>query len=660
MKFKYGFNVNASKNNLKQNCGAVMLIIYVCALAPLISIIFATLIPVVSRLSSRVRDYFSVLASAATLVLTVLMVPEVYSSGRIVVRYSWIPWISVDFVLIIDALSMLMANIASFLGFLAVIYSLEYMNDEKGLTRYYAFVLLFVGGMIGLVLSGNLLQLYLFWELVGVCSFFLIGFWYKKPSAVKAANKAFLVTRLGGLCLLFGVLWMYNYTHTFDLVAINGLVREVPSVVLQACSLLFLVGAMSKSAQFPFHVWLPDAMEAPTPVSALIHAATMVNAGVYLIARISALFSSVSLFFMVAMYIGVLTAFLGAIMALITDDVKRLLAYSTISQLGYVMFILGMNSSLAYFAGVFHMLNHALFKALLFLCAGVVIHAVHTRDMNRMGGLWRDMPVTFVMSLGGAMALGGLPPFNGFFSKELILDAAERAGHPYLMVVVAATSALTFAYSLKLVYKVFLGSRQKSLSVTKTPWLMKITLRVLGAACIFSVLIEEPLIFFFTNSGLISVGNSVTPYGGLQTIPLVSSIGALALGLSAFALRKHITQFLSVRFPVSGMVAFIKGELDLHRLCVSVSRLMTSGAYYLSSRRFFDRLYDFVGPLVVLTAFSLSSRRFFDRLCDSAGPLIMAAASKVRKIQTGILGWNMKMMIAGILGIVLLTMLYAV
>ncbi len=631
---------------------------YACALAPLIPIISAALVPIVSRLSSRARDHFSVLASITTLLLTILMIPAVFSTGRFVARYGWIPWIGVDAVLVIDSLSMLMSNIASFIGLLAMLYSLEYMKDEEGLTRYYAFVLLFIGSMIGLVLSGNLLQLYLFWELVSVCSFFLIGFWYKRPSAVKAATKAFLITRLGSMLFLFGMLWMYNYTHTFDLVTLSGSVGKVSFTVLQVCSLFFLVGAMSKSAQLSFHMWLPDAMEAPTPVSALIHAATMVNAGVYLVARVAPIFSSVSVFSTAAMYIGILTALLAATMALATSDIKRFLAYSTISQLGYVMFIFGMKSSLAYFAGIFHMLNHALFKALLFLCAGAVIHAVHTRDMNRMGGLWRSMPVTFVMSLGGAMALGGLPPFNGFFSKELILEAAESTGHHYLLAVAAATSALTFAYSLKFIFKVFLGSRQKPVHTVKTPLPMTICLRVLGAACIFSVLSEEPLIDFFNKSGLISVGASVTPYGGLHPVPLVSSMGALALGLSAFVLRKQIIEFLTAHSPFSKIVGFVDGGYGFDRLCGVLGRLAVSSGFSLSRKIHFD-LYDVIGRMTILTASALSRERFFDRLYNFLGQSTTKAASGIRKVQTGILGWNMIMMMAGALWIILLTILWS-
>ncbi|MDH5460658.1 MAG: NADH-quinone oxidoreductase subunit L [Candidatus Bathyarchaeota archaeon] len=630
---------------------------YASALAPLVPIISAALIPVVSRLSGKARDYLSVFAASSTLFLTILMIPGVFSSGQMVTRYSLIPGTRVDIVVVIDALSMLMANIASFLGLFAVLYSLEYMKDENGLTRYYSFVLLFIGSMIGLVTSGNLLQLYVFWELVSVCSFFLIGFRYKKPSAVKAATKAFLVTHVGSLCLLVGMLWMFNYTHTFDLVTISGLIGEVPFTVLQACSLLFLLGAMSKSAQLPFQIWLPDAMEAPTPVSALIHAATMVNAGVYLVARVSPLFSSVSVFFTLAMYVGILTAFLAATMALVTDDIKRLLAYSTISQLGYVMFILGMRSSLAYFAGVFHMFNHALFKALLFLCAGAVIHGVHTRDMNRMGGLWRIMPVTFVMSLGGAMALGGLPPFNGFFSKELILEATESAGHPYLVAVVVVTSALTFAYSLRLVSKVFLSSKRKPIHASKTPLLMTVCLRVLGATCIFSVLSEQPLIGFFNRSGLISEGVAVIPYSGIHPVPLVSSVGALALGLSAFLLRKPIVQFLTTHNPLSKIIGLISHGYGFDRVCNILSQLTISLAVTLSEKRYFDQSYNALGRLTSLTASSLSKKRFVDRFFDTLGRLTVAAASGVRKMQTGILGWNIRMMIVGVMGVILLTVI---
>jgi len=255
------------------------------------------------------------------------------------------------------------------------------------------------------------------------------------------------------------------------------------------------------------------------------------------------------------------------------------------------------------------------------------------------------------------MALGGLPPFNGFFSKDLIFEAAESAGHHYLSAVTAATSALTFAYSLKLVYKVFLGRRESPVPAPKTPSLMTICLRVLGATCIFSVLGEEPLIRFFNTSGLVYVGNSVTPYGGLHPVPLALSMGALASGLSAFALRKYISEFLTAHSPISKIVEFINGGYGFDRLCNVLSQLTISIAVTLSGKRYFDQSYNAVGWLTSLTAFSLSRRRFVDRFFDTLGRLTVAAASGVRKMQTGVLGWNIAMMIVGVMGVISLAMI---
>lgn len=633
-----------------------MTIPFAYILAPLIPLISATLIPLVSKVSSRAREDFSVSAAASTLVVTISMIPDVISEGQIVTRFDWVSMIRSQAVVVVDALSLLMSTITSLIGFLVILYSVDYMKDEHGLTRYYSFMLFSIGGMDGLFLSGDFLQLYLFWELVGVCSYALIGFWYEKPSAVKAGTKAFLVTRVGGTCLLFGMLWIYSYTHTFDMTSVSRLVGTVPVSILQISSILFLLGALAKSAQLPFYVWLPDAMEAPTPASALIHAATMVNAGVYLVARISPLFSSVPVFFTTAMYMGISTAFLAATMALTTDDFKRLLAYSTISQLGYVMFILGMETPLAYFAGVFFIFSHAIFKALLFLCAGAVIHAVHTRNMKEMGGLWRDMPVTFVMFLAGAAALAGLPPFNGFFSKELILTAAEKAGHPYLTVIAAATAALTFVYCLKMIRRVFLGNRSRNLQALETPLLMKTCLRVLAASCVLSVLLEEPLLSLFSRSELIIV----IDYHGFDYFSVALSIGAMTLGLGVFIARGRIGRFIKCDGSASIIAVLVENGYVLNRLYNTLSSSilkLSTRVNRLIERRLLQGLdYSIARSFLRLSRGSckLVEQGMFEGFNDSAAHLTVNVSSVVTRIQTGSLSRNMIEVMIGFFVILLL------
>jgi NADH-quinone oxidoreductase subunit L len=324
---------------------------------------------------------------------------------------------------LVDALSATMLVVVSLVSLLIQIYSMGYMKGDPGYGRYYAYMSLFSASMLGLVISSSLLEMYLFWELVGLCSYLLIGFWYRKPEAASAAKKAFVVTRFGDVGFLIGIIWLTSTAHTFDFVAIQQAVKAgaLAAGGLTWMALLIFSGAVGKSAQFPLHVWLPDAMEGPTPVSALIHAATMVAAGVYLVARTYFVFEAAPYALDVVAVIGGITAFLAASIAIAQDDIKRVLAYSTISQLGYMMLALGVGG---YYGGVFHLVTHAFFKALLFLCAGSVIHAVGTNSLREMGGLWKPMRVTAVTCLIGALALCGVPPFSGFYSKDAVLAAA--------------------------------------------------------------------------------------------------------------------------------------------------------------------------------------------------------------------------------------------
>ena len=337
-----------------------------------------------------------------------------------------------DLGMTIDPVAMVMMGVITFVSLLVQIYSLGYMRGESRLAWYFAVHSLFVASMLGLVLSNNLLVLYVGWELVGICSYLLIGFWYERRSAAEAAKKAFITTRIGDVGLLVGILLLYNKLGTFHIPTILEAVEagELSSGVLTLSAILIFLGAMGKSAQFPLHVWLPDAMEGPTPVSALIHAATMVVAGVYLVARMLPLFEAAPAVSELVIAIGLITAVMGATMALSSTDLKRVLAYSTVSQIGFMMLALG-HGALA--AAMFHLATHALFKALLFLGAGNVLHAVGEHsdvDIRRLGGLRSRMPVTSVVFVIAALALSGIPPLSGFWSKDEILQGIWKDGNP--------------------------------------------------------------------------------------------------------------------------------------------------------------------------------------------------------------------------------------
>jgi NADH-quinone oxidoreductase subunit L len=371
--------------------------------------------------------------------------------------WDWLPSQGVSLAtvgVLADADSTLMLILVTLVAFLVQLYSLEYLHDEPpgALGRYYTYQSLFAFSMMGLVLAPNLLQLFICWELVGLCSYLLIGFWYQKPEAARAAVKAFWTTKAGDVGLLIGIVLLWRVTGTFELGELRTLVSSgvLPVEGLSLITLCMYLGAAGKSAQFPLHTWLPDAMEGPTPVSALIHAATMVTAGVYLLHRTVFLFPPDVL--MVVAWIGAFTALLAAVLACVQDDIKRVLAYSTVSQLGYMMAAIGAGFSAA---GFFHLLTHGLFKALLFLGAGAVIHAVHSNDLPRMGGLAKTMPQTASVFVIGTLSLAGIPFFGGFLSKEEILGATV-AGHqtgPFVLLMIVAF--LTAFYMFRVVFLAF-------------------------------------------------------------------------------------------------------------------------------------------------------------------------------------------------------------
>jgi NADH-quinone oxidoreductase subunit L len=431
----------------------------IALLLPAFSFLVLAIVAPFRRLG-RPAAWFSTTCAAAAFVTA--LIAWHYGASQIA-RVVW-PWLPsggatiADIGVLLDAQSSVMLCLVTLVSFLVQFYSLGYLHDEPApsLGRYYAYQSLFAFSMIGLALAPNLLQLFMCWELVGLCSYLLIGYWYQRPSAARAAVKAFWITKAGDVGLLIGIVMLWRLTGTFDLQQLRMLATSgaIPVAGLSIITFAIYMGAMGKSAQFPFHVWLPDAMEGPTPVSALIHAATMVTAGVYLLVRTDWLFALTPNVLTIVAWIGAFTALLAAVLACVQDDIKRVLAYSTVSQLGYMMTAIGAGVAAA---GFLHLLTHGLFKALLFLGAGAVIHAVGSNDLPRMGGLARRMPQTALLFIVGTLSLAGIPLFGGFLSKEEILGAVWTGGLPGPFALLMLVAFLTAFYMFRVVFLAFFG-----------------------------------------------------------------------------------------------------------------------------------------------------------------------------------------------------------
>src|SRR3990170_6262514 len=404
-------------------------------LAPLLAAIVAGLFG--RQIGRGGAHWITILAVGLSFVLSLLVLKHLYWDGGAADNYSVYTWavsdgLRMEVGFLIDRLTALMMVVVTFVSLMVHIYTIGYMHDDPGYQRFFSYIALFTFSMLMLVMSNNFLQLFFGWEAVGLMSYLLIGFWFTRPTATHAQLKAFLVNRVGDFGFLLGVAAIYMTFGTLDYGAVFSIAPQMAAKTIQVfpgvdwnlltltCILLF-IGAMGKSAQVPLHVWLPDSMEGPTPISALIHAATMVTAGIFMVARMSPLYELSETALSVVLVIGALTAFLMALVGIVQNDIKRVVAYSTLSQLGYMMVTLGAS---AYSVGIFHLMTHAFFKALLFLGAGSVILALHhEQDIRKMGGLKKYMPVTYWTALAGALALIGFPGFAGFFSKDAIIEA---------------------------------------------------------------------------------------------------------------------------------------------------------------------------------------------------------------------------------------------
>lgn len=507
-----------------------------------------------------------------------------------------------DFSLVPDGLGVLIAVVASVIGTLAVIFSLDYMRDHAHqLARFYALILFFIGAMNGLGLSGSLLFTFIFWEITAVCSYLLISFHNDDPKAVAGGIRALIMTQFGGVGLLAGALILYALQGNYEIAEFLGSAAGYPPVVLSVLAFAFLLAAAAKSAQVPLHFWLPDAMEAPTPVTALIHAATMVNAGVYLLARFFPAFAAVPGWRLAVMIVGALSALLAGLMALTAWDVKRVLAFSTISQLGFMVYGVG---SGALFASQFHLLSHAIFKALLFLTAGALITALGSRDLKQMGGLAKRLPFLCIAFLAGAFGLAGLPLANGFFSKDLLLAGGRDSGPLLLYALMLLNSGLTAGYTLRLFWLIFGGPRRGPQPAHDgLPW-MRLALSVLAAGTFTSWLLAGPLGRLLADTlpshhveakGLAALLSELLSDPGTW-----AALASAGIGMALWAARGRFTRF-------SGRLAFLPVQ-------------------------------EFG----------------FDRLQDGIVTLVRSAAARLARLQTGQLNWNTAGIVTGLVIVLVL------
>ena len=598
-------------------------------LLPLLSFLFLGLAGM--KLKPVVAGAIGTAVLAVVALLSYCTAFEYFSAGRDAsgVFPTLVPWntvwlpisrtLHIDLGILLDPISVMMLVVISTVSLMVHVYSLGYMKGERGVQRYYAFLSLFTMSMMGLVVATNIFQMYLFWELVGVSSYLLIGFYYTKKEAVAASKKAFIVTRFADLGFIVGILFYGYYAGTFSFTPDVQLLAAAGAMIPLALGLMFIGGA-GKSAMFPLHIWLPDAMEGPTPVSALIHAATMVVAGVYLVARMFPLFVGYApeVLHWTA-YIGAFTALYAAVVACVQSDIKRVLAFSTISQIGFMIVALGVCTSadphtggLGYMASMFHLFTHAMFKALLFLGAGCIIHAVHSNEMSAMGGLRRYMPVTHATFLVACLAIAGIWPLSGFFSKDEILTACF-AFSPVMGWVMTGIAGLTAFYMFRLYYNIFWGRENRELHAAHRPHEAPLTMTL-------------PLVFLAAVTcvaGFIPFGKLVSSDGMPYTIHIDRSVAGVSLCVAAVAIALATWMYLRERQTVANaLAARFRG---LHK-----------AAYH---RFYIDEVYQFVTHRVIFACISAPvawfDRHVVDGLMNMLARATNGAAYVIRDMQSG-------------------------
>lgn len=530
-------------------------------------------------------------APAVALVLLVLNAQPIFAGETLRFFYAWVPLLGLDITIHLDGLAFLFSLLILGIGLLIILYARYYLSERDSMPRFYAYLMLFMTAMLGIVLSGNLLQLWLFWELTSISSFLLISFWWHKPEARRGARMALTVTAAGGLALLAAFLLIGEIVGSYDLQQVllsADLIKQhswYPILLV-----LFLLGCFTKSAQFPFHFWLPNAMAAPTPVSAYLHSATMVKAGIFLLARFYPVLSGSELWFVLVSVTGLITLLVGAYLALFKHDLKGLLAYSTISHLGLITLLFGMGTDLAAVAGIFHIINHATFKASLFMAAGIIDHESGSRDMRKLNGLWQFMPITATLAMVAAAAMAGVPLLNGFLSKEMFFGETlnqQLLGSLSWVIPVLATVAGVFsvAYSLRFIHDVFFNGQPKGLSKTpkEPPRYMRVPVEFLVALCILVGIFPVYLIGDLLHAAALAVLAGDVPEYSLDiwhgfNLPLLMSALALLGGTLIYVYRKHLFEFQNTLPDVDALNSFERGVKQFAARCHRFYQWLDNGS----------------------------------------------------------------------------------
>jgi len=645
-----------------------------------------------SRISRKAGTAVAVIFPLLAAIAALTMIPDALNGKTTDLQVQWIPSLGIKAGMLIDPLSVLMSNVVAWVSFLIVVYSVGYMRNEARLTRYWFFINYFIGNMLLLVLSDNLLQLMFGWEGVGLCSYGLIGYWYSDEpdkwvgsekhktwgipmaySPSHAGLKAFVMTRIGDIGLLVAIFIIYVSAGTMNLVELSKNLSWAGDLarvgLLLPTGLLMFWGPIGKSAQMPLHEWLPDAMAGPTPVSALIHAATMVKAGVYLVARTGPIFFNAIVtyaqpftFFEIVGWIGAITAVAAAAQAIVAKELKKTLAYSTASQIGYMMLAIGVGGmglqfALGYTAGLFHLMNHAIFKAAAFMAAGAVIHSCETRFMNEMGGIRSNMKFTFAAMLIAVLALSGVPPLSGFWSKDAILATTWEAGQSWLYIIAAVTSVLTFIYGLKILGWVFLGPKsahveklqQEGVVIREAPPVMYVPYLLLAALTILMGVVGpvfEHALSSFLGGGLALVAPSSKevlvpplPYVSPDMAALTTTFLALLVG-GVIGYKLYISGRFEAEKLLQNPVLRAAHEFLWNRLYINPAYYwifvrgtvsLSGGLYRWIEHGFFDRISGGVSLLSV--GLSKTGDRFDLQIVDGA---VNGVASTGRRFSRGI------------------------
>ncbi len=568
----------------------------------------AAAFPIISFITRRSRSLsagVAIASMAASFVIAAGVLWEVLGSGITMANpvEKATTWLGIADVLkieagiLIDPLSAVMLLVVTLIALLVAIYSVGYMHGDPGYSTFFSYLAFFSASMLGLVLANNYFMIFFFWELVGLCSYLLIGFYFHKRSAARAGLKAFVTNRVADFGFMLGFFFLFAAFGTFNFRELALAIPEYSNTTFLAlAAVLVFIGPIGKSAQFPLHVWLPDAMEGPTPVSALIHAATMVAAGVYLLARTFVLFASIPGMMLLIAWLGGFTALFAATIAIVQTDIKRILAFSTCSQLGYMVMAMGVGSMTA---GMFHLTTHAFFKALLFLGAGSVICALNEQDIFRMGGLYKDMKVTVTTFIIAALALAGIPPLAGFWSKDEILAAAFANGHIGLYLVGTFVAFLTAFYMFRLIFIAFFGQRRAELHIKASPLTMTVPLIIMAVFSVVVGFVGAPFVSHGFGS-LIYYGEAhhIVPNYAVMLISTVVSLAGIGLAWIFYGQPNELPAKIRSRFHIAYRVLINKYYIDeiymflFHRVIMAISR-----AFNWNDRHIVDGFFDGIGRL---------------------------------------------------------------